>query len=210
MQDAKRLIHCLPGCFVAVLAIGLFTGCHSASHSNPKATTVITLLPEVLMPKDTPAPSMSLPPPAVAPARRARAALRIIEHGNAVHPKPPRAPHLEGPVTGRRGRPWGGSTGVGRRTRWASWLAPREALTVAGQRRSRTGFPRPPLGGPHATSGSRVTLSPRRLAPRPRRTGPGVPRRRARDAEARWLPPACPTKPCPPKPCPPNPRRATP
>src|ERR1035437_2308058 len=73
MQDAKRLIHCLPGCFVAVLAIGLFTGCHSASHSNPKATTVITLLPEVPMPKDTPAPSMSLPPPAVAPAYAAPA-----------------------------------------------------------------------------------------------------------------------------------------
>ena len=73
MQDAKRLIHCLPGCFVAVLAIGLFTGCHSASHSNPKATTVITLLPEVPMPKDTPAPSMSLPPPAVAPANAAPA-----------------------------------------------------------------------------------------------------------------------------------------
>ena len=55
-------------------------------------------------------------------------------------------------------RPGSCSTGVGRRKRRASWLAPREALTVAGQRRSRTGFPRPPLGGPHATSGPRVTV----------------------------------------------------
>jgi hypothetical protein len=84
MQDAKRLIRCLPGCFVAVLAIGLFTGCHSASYSNPKATTVITPLPEAPLPKDTPAPSVSLPPPvasvpatppppAVAPAKTAPA-----------------------------------------------------------------------------------------------------------------------------------------
>jgi hypothetical protein len=78
MQDAKRLIRCLPGCFVAVLAIGLFTGCHSAPHSSSTATTVITPLPEVPMPKDTPeptmasAPSMS-PPPAVAPANAAPA-----------------------------------------------------------------------------------------------------------------------------------------
>ena len=73
MQDAKRLIRCLPGCFVAVLAIGLFTGCHSAPHSKPTATTVVTPLPEVTMPKDTPAPTVaSAPsvssPPAVAPA----------------------------------------------------------------------------------------------------------------------------------------------
>jgi hypothetical protein len=84
MQDAKRLIRCLPGCFVAVLAIGLFTGCHSAPHSNPKATTAVTPLPEVTLPKDTPAPtvayapSMSPPPPvasvpAVAPANAAPA-----------------------------------------------------------------------------------------------------------------------------------------
>jgi hypothetical protein len=74
MQDTKRLIRCLPGCCVAVLAIGLFTGCHSAPHSNPKTTAVVTPLPEVPMPKDTPAPtvasapSVSLPPPASVPA----------------------------------------------------------------------------------------------------------------------------------------------
>src|ERR1035441_7171786 len=81
MQDAKRLIRCLPGCFVAVLAIGLSTVCHSAPHSNPTATTVVTPLPEVPMPKDTPAPtvasapSVSLPP-AVAPANAAPAPVR--------------------------------------------------------------------------------------------------------------------------------------
>jgi hypothetical protein len=73
MQDAKRLICCLPGCFVAVLAIGLFTGCHSAPHSNPTATTVVTPFPEVPMPKNAPAPTVASapsvsPPPAVAPA----------------------------------------------------------------------------------------------------------------------------------------------
>jgi hypothetical protein len=81
MQDAKRLIRCLPGCFVAVLAVGLFTGCHSAPHSNPKATTVLTPLPEVPMPKDTPAPTVASapsvsPPPAVAPANAAPAPVR--------------------------------------------------------------------------------------------------------------------------------------
>ena len=81
MQDAKHLIRCLPGCFVAVLAIGLYTGCHSAPHSNPKTTALITPLPEVPMPKDTPAPTMASAPsvspsPAVAPANAAPAPVR--------------------------------------------------------------------------------------------------------------------------------------
>ena len=72
MQDAKRLIRCLSGCFVAVLAIGLFTGCHSAPNSNPKATTAVTPLPEVTLPKDAPAPPVASAP-AVAPANAAPA-----------------------------------------------------------------------------------------------------------------------------------------
>jgi endoglucanase len=66
---------------VAGLALFLFTGCHSASHSHPVAKTVITPLPEVPSPNDIPAPTVASAPPGSAPAATAPV--------NAAPPPPP-------------------------------------------------------------------------------------------------------------------------
>ncbi len=66
MQNAKYLMHRLPGCFVAVLALGLFAGCKSEQTSSkmasaPSAATV--------------APAAASVPAPVAPPVRIKAGL---------------------------------------------------------------------------------------------------------------------------------------
>src|SRR5437870_3893137 len=72
-------------------------------------------------------------------------------------------PAPRGPWLGRRGGADTARRAGPAQQRRASWLTARGPLTVAGQRRSRTDFPRPaPVvagAGPLVTSGSRVTAA---------------------------------------------------
>jgi len=86
MQNAKSLIHCSAVALIALMAIVLFTGCHSTPESKPPpAKAAVTPLPEAPAPKDTAAPTMAAAP---APATPAPAAPAPAEATPAPAPAP--------------------------------------------------------------------------------------------------------------------------
>jgi len=66
MQNARRSMHCLSGCFIAVLVLFLFTGCNSAQHSDPVAANSAPPTTDTPAPADMPAPTVPATPVAEA------------------------------------------------------------------------------------------------------------------------------------------------
>jgi hypothetical protein len=66
MQNTKSLMHSLPGCFVAVLALCLFAGCKTEQFSTEQSSTKVASTP----PAATAAPATaSVPAPVTMPVR---------------------------------------------------------------------------------------------------------------------------------------------